>query len=145
MHPTKNPITKSNKFDFKNPLMGSISFDVKLAKNIDQRLSDVKGISEINEEVNNLIRMIQKPNLYVEKGAKLQKGVLLYGKPGTGKTLLARAIAGESGVNFIYCTGSHFDELFVGMGAKRIREMFVEAKKHKPCIIFIDEVDSLLK
>ena len=112
--------------------MGSISFDVKLAKNIDQRLSDVKGISEINEEVNNLIRMIQKPNLYVEKGAKLQKGVLLYGKPGTGKTLLARAIAGESGVNFIYCTGSHFDELFVGMGAKRVREMFVEAKKHKP-------------
>jgi ATP-dependent Zn protease len=112
--------------------MGSISFDVKLAKNIDQRLSDVKGISEINEEVNNLIRMIQKPNLYIEKGAKLQKGVLLYGKPGTGKTLLARAIAGESGVNFIYCTGSHFYELFVGMGAKCIREMFVEAKKHKP-------------
>lgn len=70
--------------------------------------------------------------------------MLLYGQPGTGKTLLARAIAGEAGTNFIYCTGSHFDEMFVGVGAKRIRELFNEAKKHKPCIIFIDEIDSLL-
>ncbi len=69
---------------------------------------------------------------------------MLYGQPGTGKTLLARAIAGESGVNFIYCTGSNFDEMFVGVGAKRVRELFAEAKKHKPCIIFIDEIDTLL-
>lgn len=69
---------------------------------------------------------------------------MLHGDPGTGKTLLARAIAGESGVNFIFCTGSHFDEMFVGVGAKRVRELFIEARKHKPCIIFIDEIDTLL-
>lgn len=68
----------------------------------------------------------------------------MYGPPGTGKTLLARAIAGESGTNFIYCTGSNFDEMFVGLGAKRVRWLFEEAKKNKPCIIFIDEIDTLL-
>jgi ATP-dependent Zn protease len=88
--------------------------------------------------------MIKDPNVYLEKGAKLHKGVLLYGQPGTGKTLLARAIAGESGTSFIYCTGSHFDEMFVGVGAKRVRELFEEARKNKPCIIFIDEIDTLL-
>lgn len=88
--------------------------------------------------------MIQNPNKYLEKGAKLHKGVLLFGEPGTGKTLLARAIAGESGTSFIYCTGSHFDEMFVGVGAKRVRELFEEARKNKPCIIFIDEIDTLL-
>lgn len=109
-----------------------------------QRLDDVKGVDEIREEIENLIKMIKDPQNYLEKGAKLHKGVLLYGKPGTGKTLLARAIAGESGTNFIYCTGSHFDEMFVGVGAKRVRELFQEARTHKPCIIFIDEIDTLL-
>lgn len=88
--------------------------------------------------------MVKEPERYHEKGAKLHKGVLLYGQPGTGKTLLARAIAGEAGTNFIYCTGSHFDEMFVGVGAKRVRELFAEAKKHKPCIIFMDEIDTIL-
>ena len=69
---------------------------------------------------------------------------MLFGEPGTGKTLLARAIAGESGVNFIFCTGSDFDEMFVGVGAKRVRALFKEARKQSPCIIFIDEIDSLL-
>lgn len=88
--------------------------------------------------------MIKNSQEYTSKGAKLHKGVLLSGNPGTGKTLLARAIAGEAGVTFIYTTGSQFDEMFVGMGAKRVRELFKEARKQTPCIIFIDEVDSLM-
>ena len=88
--------------------------------------------------------MLKDPKRYTEKGAKLHKGVLLYGAPGTGKTLLARAIAGESGTAFLYCTGSSFDEMFVGVGAKRVRQLFEEARKHTPCIIFIDEIDTLL-
>lgn len=104
----------------------------------------MKGIDEIKEEVEQLIRQIKNPAIYTSKGAKLSKGVLLYGEPGTGKTLLARAIAGEAGCSFIYCTGSHFDEMFVGVGARRIRDLFKEAKKNQPCIIFIDEIDTLL-
>lgn len=130
-------------FDSKS-LIDNYKFDIKKAKDISQRLDDVKGVDEIKEEIVNLIKMIKDPEKYTSKGANLHKGVLLYGKPGTGKTLLARAIAGESGTNFIYCTGSHFDEMFVGVGAKRVRELFTEAKNHKPCIIFIDEIDTLL-
>jgi ATP-dependent metalloprotease FtsH len=88
--------------------------------------------------------MIKEPNRYRKAGANLHKGILLCGPPGTGKTLIARAIAGESEVNFIFLTGSDFDELFVGVGASRLRKLFETAKKHKPCIIFIDEIDSLL-
>jgi ATP-dependent Zn protease len=88
--------------------------------------------------------MIKNPQLYTDCGAKLHKGILLFGNPGTGKTLIARAIAGEAGTNFYFCTGSDFDEMFVGVGAKRVRELFEEAKKNTPCIIFIDEIDSLL-
>jgi ATP-dependent metalloprotease len=120
------------------------NFDVTFAKNIEERLDNVKGIDEVREEIEQLIRMIKSPKKYVDAGAKLHKGILLCGKPGTGKTLIARAIAGESGVNFIFLTGSDFDEVFVGVGAARIRKLFQMAKKHKPCIIFIDEIDSLL-
>jgi len=130
-------------FDNRN-FLDNNKFDIKKAKDISARLSDVKGIDEIKEEIDNLIKMVKNPEKYHQKGANLHKGVLLYGSPGTGKTLLARAIAGEAGCSFIYCTGSNFDEMFVGVGAKRIRELFTEAKKHKPCIIFIDEIDSLL-
>jgi len=87
-------------------------------------LSDVKGIDEITDEILCLIRMIKDSKAYTSKGAKMHKGVLLHGKPGTGKTMLSRAIAGEAGVSFLYCTGSSFDEMFVGVGAKRIRELF---------------------
>lgn len=107
-------------------------------------MDDVKGIDEIKEEIQNLIKMIKEPKKYSDKGAVLHKGVLLFGEPGVGKTLIARAVAGEAGTNFIYCTGSNFDEMWVGLGAKRVRELFAEAKKHRPCIIFIDEIDSLL-
>ena len=110
-------------FDSKS-LLDNYKFEIKKAKDIQQRLDDVKGIDEIKEEIENLIKMIKNPEKYTSKGAKLHKGVLLYGRPGTGKTLLARAIAGESGTSFIFCTGSHFDEMFVGVGAKRVRELF---------------------
>lgn len=125
-------------------LLDMYNFDIKKANDIEQRLSDVKGIDEIKEEVENVIKMVKSPEKYTECGAKLHKGILLFGQPGTGKTLLARAIAGEAATNFIYCTGSDFDEMFVGVGAKRVRELFEEAKKNTPCIIFIDEIDSLL-
>ena len=96
-------------------------FDIKKATSIEQRLDDVKGIDEIKDEIQNIIKVIQNPQLYQDKGAKLFKGVMLLGEPGTGKTLLARAIAGEAGCNFIFCSGSDFDEMFVGMGARRVK------------------------
>ena len=129
-------VRKSNDDKFK--------FEIKKAHEMKERLSDVKGIDEIKNEIDDLIKQIKNSSDYLSKGARLCRGVLLSGGPGTGKTLLARAIAGESDVNFIYCTGSNFDEMFVGMGAKRVRELFVEARKNTPCIIFIDEIDSLM-
>ena len=117
--------------DIKTPFE-SIKFEIKLADDIKTRLDDVKGIDEIKQEIQNLIKMIKNPRKYRMKGAKLHKGVLLFGEPGVGKTLLARAIAGESGVSFIYCTGSTFDEIFVGVGARRVRQLFQTAKEHSP-------------
>ena len=99
-------------------------FEFKKSEEITERLDDVKGIDEIKDEITNLIRMIRDPLAYTSKGAKMHKGVLLFGNPGTGKTMLSRAIAGEAGVSFLYCTGSSFDEMFVGVGAKRVRELF---------------------
>lgn len=124
--------------------MNGSDFEFKKAHDVEQRLADVKGIDEIRDEIQDLIKMLKNPTEYTEKGAKLHKGVMLYGKPGTGKTLLSRAIAGEAGCSFLYCTGSSFDEMYVGVGAKRVRELFKEAKKNTPCIIFIDEIDTLL-
>ena len=120
------------------------SFEVNYASNINERLDNLKGLDEVKEEIQELIHILKKPQEYINAGAKLPKGVLLCGRPGTGKTLIARAIAGEAGVNFIYLTGSDFDEMFVGVGASRIRKLFQTAKDNKPCIIFIDEIDSLL-
>lgn len=88
--------------------------------------------------------MLKNPHDYIEAGAKLPKGILLCGKPGVGKTLIARAIAGEAGVNFIFLTGSDFDDAYVGVGASRLRKLFAKAREVSPCIIFIDEIDSLL-
>lgn len=106
---------------------------------------DVAGIDEAVEEVQEIVSFLKDPGKYTRLGAKLPKGVLLVGPPGTGKTLLARAVAGESGVPFFSISGSDFVEMFVGVGAARVRDLFVEAKAKAPCIIFIDELDAVGK
>lgn len=91
-----------------------------------------------------MVNFLKYPEKYIEKGAKLPKGLLLYGEPGVGKTMLARAIAKEAGVTFLYQNGSSFDEIYVGSGTIRVQQLFSAAKKAQPAIIFIDEIDSLL-
>lgn len=107
--------------------------------------ADLAGIDEAVDEVREVVDFLKNPTKYTRLGAKLPKGILLAGSPGTGKTLLARAVAGEAGVPFYSIDGSHFVEMFVGMGAARVRDMFAEAKKTSPCVIFIDEIDALAK
>lgn len=104
---------------------------------------DIAGSQESKEDMLNLINFLKKPEEYREMGAKLPKGVILYGPPGTGKTLTARAMAGEAGVPFFSANGSDFIEMYVGVGAKRIRELFKEARAAAPCIVFIDEIDAI--
>ncbi|RMD94162.1 MAG: ATP-dependent metallopeptidase FtsH/Yme1/Tma family protein, partial [Calditrichaeota bacterium] len=106
---------------------------------------DVAGIDEAVEEVKEIVQFLKNPAKYTRLGAKLPKGVLLVGPPGTGKTLLARAVAGEAGVPFFSLSGSDFVEMFVGVGAARVRDLFAEAKAKAPCIIFIDEIDAIGK
>jgi len=109
------------------------------------RFADVAGVDEAVEEVHEIVSFLKEPARYTRLGAKLPTGVLLVGPPGTGKTLLARAIAGEAGVPFFSLSGSDFVEMFVGVGAARVRDLFAEAKKKAPCIIFIDELDAIGK
>ncbi|MBB6632402.1 ATP-dependent zinc metalloprotease FtsH [Clostridium algidicarnis] len=105
--------------------------------------NDVAGADEEKEELEEIVDFLKQPKRYLELGARIPKGVLLIGPPGTGKTLLARAIAGESGVPFFSISGSDFVEMFVGVGASRVRDLFEQAKKNAPCIIFIDEIDAV--
>src|SRR5690606_10640573 len=104
---------------------------------------DVAGIDEVIEEVEDIVNFLKNPSEFQEMGARLPKGVLLIGPPGTGKTLTARAIAGEANVPFFYSSGSDFVELFVGVGAARVRDLFKTAKENAPSIIFIDELDAV--
>lgn len=107
------------------------------------RFSDVAGIEEEKGELIELVDYLKQPAKYASAGARAPKGVLMEGPPGTGKTLLAKAVAGEAGVSFFSIAGSEFEEMFVGVGASRVREMFNEAKKSAPAIIFIDEIDAV--
>ncbi|MGD0075429.1 MAG: ATP-dependent zinc metalloprotease FtsH [Candidatus Binataceae bacterium] len=105
--------------------------------------ADVAGIDEAKDELEEIIQFLKDPKRFTKLGGRIPKGVLLVGSPGTGKTLLARAIAGEAGVPFFSISGSDFVEMFVGVGASRVRDLFVQGKKHAPCIIFIDEIDAV--
>ena len=119
----------------------------KLLNNIENKkkttFSDVAGIDEAREEVEEIVDFLKDPSAFKRLGGRIPKGVLLVGPPGTGKTLLAKAIAGEANVPFFAMSGSDFEEMFVGVGASRMRDMFAEAKKRAPCIVFIDEIDSI--
>jgi cell division protease FtsH len=104
---------------------------------------DVAGVDEAKVELHEIIEFLKEPQKFTKLGGKIPKGVLLMGPPGTGKTLLARAIAGEANVPFFSISGSDFVEMFVGVGASRVRDLFEQGKKNAPCIIFIDEIDAV--
>jgi cell division protease FtsH len=104
---------------------------------------DVAGVEEAKEEVQELVGFLREPERFIQVGARIPKGVLMVGPPGTGKTLLARAIAGEAGVPFFHISGSEFVEMFVGVGASRVRDLFNKAKQHAPAIVFVDEIDAV--
>lgn len=106
---------------------------------------NVAGLKEEKEDLEEIISFLKEPSRFVQIGARIPKGVILVGPPGTGKTLLAKAVAGEAGVPFFSISGSDFVEMFVGVGASRVRDLFEEAKKHQPCIVFIDEIDAVAR
>ena len=108
-------------------------------------LNDVAGLKEEKEDLEEIVEFLKNPAKFTKVGARIPKGVLLEGAPGTGKTLLAKAIAGEAGVPFFSISGSDFVEMFVGVGASRVRDLFEDAKKNAPCIVFIDEIDAVAR
>ena len=110
-----------------------------------KKFKDVAGLKEEKEELEEIVDFLADPNKYTGVGARIPKGIILVGPPGTGKTLLAKAVAGEAGVPFFSLSGSDFVEMFVGVGASRVRDMFAEAKKNAPCIVFIDEIDAVAR
>ena len=127
----------------------TMSFGKSKARNITEidknkvTFNDVAGVDEEKEELQEIVEFLKSPKKFTDMGARIPKGVLLVGPPGTGKTLLAKAVAGEAGVPFFIISGSDFVEMFVGVGASRVRDLFEQAKKNAPCIIFIDEIDAV--
>ncbi|MGZ8347011.1 MAG: ATP-dependent metallopeptidase FtsH/Yme1/Tma family protein, partial [Allosphingosinicella sp.] len=131
----------------KNAGSGAMGFGRSKAKLLTEKhgrvtFDDVAGIDEAREELQEIVEFLKDPTKFARLGGKIPKGALLVGSPGTGKTLLARAIAGEANVPFFTISGSDFVEMFVGVGASRVRDMFEQAKKNAPCIVFIDEIDA---
>ena len=127
---------------------GALSFGKSRARLLSEdqikiTFNDVAGVEEAKQEVSELVEFLRDPGKFQKLGGKIPSGVLMVGSPGTGKTLLAKAIAGEARVPFFTISGSDFVEMFVGVGASRVRDMFEQAKKHSPCIIFIDEIDAV--
>ncbi|MDO8600198.1 MAG: ATP-dependent metallopeptidase FtsH/Yme1/Tma family protein, partial [bacterium] len=128
---------------------GALSFGKSRARLLSQdttkkvTFADVAGVDEAKEELQEIIEFLKDPAKFQKLGGKIPKGVLLMGPPGTGKTLLARAVAGEAKVPFFSISGSDFVEMFVGVGASRVRDLFEQGKKHAPCIIFMDEIDAV--
>jgi cell division protease FtsH len=117
----------------------------KMSNDTKKKLADVAGLQEEKEDLEEIIDFLKAPEKYVKMGARIPKGVLLEGPPGTGKTLLAKAMAGEANVPFFSISGSDFVEMFVGVGASRVRDLFADAKKNAPCIVFIDEIDAVAR
>ena len=127
---------------------GAMGFGKSKAKMLTEKsgrvtFDEVAGIDEAKEELEEIVEFLRNPQKFSRLGGQIPKGALLVGPPGTGKTLLARAIAGEAGVPFFTISGSDFVEMFVGVGASRVRDMFEQAKKNAPCIVFIDEIDAV--
>ena len=123
--------------------LGKAKNDFQIDAKTGVMFADVAGIEEAKEEFEEIVTFLKTPEKFTAVGAKIPRGVMLVGPPGTGKTLLAKAIAGEAGVPFLSISGSEFVEMFVGVGASRVRDLFKKAKTNAPCIIFIDEIDAV--
>ncbi|MBO5352535.1 MAG: ATP-dependent zinc metalloprotease FtsH [Lachnospiraceae bacterium] len=131
-----------------NKMMNFGKSRAKMTLNLDGKgttFKEVAGVAEEKEELQEIVDFLKNPKKYIQVGAKIPKGVILVGPPGTGKTLLAKAVAGEAGVPFFSTSGSDFAEMFVGVGASRVRDLFEQAKRNAPCIIFIDEIDAVAR
>lgn len=127
-----------------NPFnMGKSKAKVQMEPDTGVDFAQVAGVDEAKEELKEIVDFLKAPEQYTKLGAKIPRGALLTGPPGTGKTLLAKAVAGEAGVPFVSISAAEFIEMFVGVGASRVRDLFAEAKKNAPCIVFIDELDAV--
>lgn len=126
-----------------NKAMSFGATKARVTGNVKERFTDVAGAEEEKEELKEIVEFLRDPHKFTEVGARIPKGVLLVGPPGTGKTLFAKAVAGEAKVPFFSISGSDFVEMFVGVGASRVRDLFIQAKKNMPCIVFIDEIDAV--
>ena len=138
-------ITRANGGGANAQMMNFGKSRAQLVKGSKTTFKDVAGLQEEKEDLEEIVDFLKDPKKYTNLGARIPKGILLVGPPGTGKTLLAKAIAGEAGVPFFSISGSDFVEMFVGVGASRVRDLFEEAKKYAPCIVFIDEIDAVAR